>query len=156
GVNPFRAVAISCRPRQWIKNGLVFIPLISSASFTSKVAIGHSAAAAAAFTLMASAVYLCNDIADRAGDRQHPAKKMRPLATGALTPGAAAIAAVLLAAESLRISAWLGGKVLLVLALYAVSNAGYSLGLRKEPVLDVLLVSAGFVMRPVAGAYAIP
>src|SRR6185369_9141560 len=128
-------------------------PLISSATFTSPQAIGRSALAAAAFTLMASAVYLLNDIADREGDRAHPLKKLRPIAAGALPVGHATVAGILLAGGSLWIAAVLGGKVLPVLVLYALSNAGYSLGLRREPVLDVLLVSAGFVLRPVAGAY---
>ena len=151
-----RALAVSCRPRQWIKNGLVFVPLISSASFSSPQAVERSAIAAAAFSLMASAAYLLNDIADRDGDRAHPGKKMRPIAAGALPVRSAAWACAGLAGAALCLAAWLGYKVFLVLALYALCNLGYSLGLRKEPVLDVLLVSAGFVMRPVAGAYAIP
>jgi 4-hydroxybenzoate polyprenyltransferase len=155
-VNGVQALAISCRPRQWIKNGLVFVPLISSASFSSAVAVGRSAIAAAAFTLMASAVYLLNDITDRDCDRAHPGKKMRPIAAGALPVRTAAFAGIGFAGAALWLAAVLGSKVLLVLALYALCNAGYSLGLRKEPVLDVLLVSAGFVMRPMAGAYAIP
>jgi 4-hydroxybenzoate polyprenyltransferase len=155
-VSGVRALAAACRPRQWIKNGLVFVPLISSSSFGSIESVRRSATAAAAFCLMASAVYLMNDLADRAYDQAHPAKKMRPIASGALAARTAGIAGTVLAAAGLWLGASLGGKVLLVLALYAACNIGYSLGLRKEPVLDVLLVSAGFVMRPVAGAYAIP
>ena len=155
-MNTAQALAISCRPRQWIKNGLVFVPLISSASLSSPEAVERSAMAAGAFTLMASAVYLLNDIADRDCDRAHPGKKMRPIAAGTLPVGTAAFAGIGFAGAALWLAGLLGSKVLLVLALYALSNAGYSLGLRKEPVLDVLLVSAGFVMRPMAGAYAIP
>ncbi len=155
-MSPAQALVISCRPRQWIKNGLVFVPLISSASFSSPQAVGRSATAAAAFTLMASAVYLFNDVADREGDRAHPGKKARPIAAGQLSVGSAAWAGTGLAGAALALAQYLGFKVLLVLALYALCNVGYSLGLRREPVLDVLLVSAGFVMRPVAGAYAIP
>lgn len=155
-MNGPRALLVSCRPRQWIKNGLVFVPLISSASFSSPQAVGRSVLAAGAFSLMASAVYLLNDIADRDCDRAHPGKKMRPIAAGALSVRSAALAGIGLAGAALWLAAYLGYKVLLVLALYALCNVGYSLGLRKEPVLDVLLVSAGFVMRPVAGAYAIP
>jgi 4-hydroxybenzoate polyprenyltransferase len=151
-----RALLISCRPRQWIKNGLVFVPLISSASFGSHGAVQRSAIAATAFSLIASAVYLLNDITDRDYDRAHPVKKMRPIAACALSVRSAGFAALALAGAGFWLAWALSGKVLLVLALYALSNVGYSLGLRKEPVLDVLLVSAGFVMRPVAGAYAIP
>ncbi len=146
----------ACRPRQWIKNTLVFVPLISSSRFDSLDAVERTAAAAAAFCLMASAVYLLNDLADRAGDRRHPLKRLRPLASGALSPRAAAASSALLAAAALTIGAALGWKVLAVLAFYAACNIGYSSGLRREPILDVLLVSSGFVMRPLAGAYAIP
>ncbi len=155
-MNSAQALAISCRPRQLIKNGLVFIPLISSASFQSGDAIRRSTLAAAAFCLMASAVYLLNDIADRDYDRAHPAKKLRPIAAGQVSVRVAGFTSAAFAAASLLIAAILGGKVLVILALYALCNLGYSLGLRREPILDVLLVSAGFVMRPVAGAFAIP
>ena len=150
------ALAVSCRPRQWLKNGLVFVPLISSSSFQSAGAVKRSVAAVVAFSLVASAAYLLNDIADREYDRAHPGKKLRPIAAGTLPVGMAAGAGILLAAGGFGIGAALDWRVLLVLGLYVVCNLAYSLGLRKEPVLDVLLVSAGFVMRPMAGAYAIP
>ena len=155
-MNPALALVISCRPRQWIKNGLVLIPLVSSASFRSGDAVRRSLMAAVAFSLISSAVYLLNDLTDRAHDRAHPLKKLRPIAAGWLSPEVAVAAAVLLAGGALWIAAWLHGKVLLVLSFYALCNLGYSLGLRAQPILDVLLVSAGFVMRPVAGAWAIP
>ena len=150
------ALAAACRPRQWIKNGLVFVPLISSASFVSGEAVRRTSVAAAAFCLMASAVYLWNDVADREYDRAHPVKKLRPVASGALGVRTAATTGVLLALSALALSWTLGGKVWAVLAFYAVCNIAYSAGLRKQPVIDVLLVSWGFVLRPVAGAYAIP
>jgi 4-hydroxybenzoate polyprenyltransferase len=149
------ALLVSCRPRQWIKNGLVLVPLISSVSFRSPEAIERSALAAVAFTLMSSAVYLLNDLADREHDRVHPTKKNRPIAKGRLTVHWAASASLVLGAAALLLGFFLGWKVLMVIALYALCNAAYSAGLRREPVLDVLLVSSGFVMRPVAGAFAI-
>ena len=149
-------LAASCRPRQWIKNGLVFVPLISSVSFRSAQAAGRSAVAAGAFCLIASAVYLLNDISDREHDRAHPLKKLRPIASGALSVRTAAAAGAVLAVIALVLAGWLGAKVLAVLALYAAFNIGYSAGWRREPVLDVLMVASGFVLRPMAGAYAIP
>jgi 4-hydroxybenzoate polyprenyltransferase len=118
--------------------------------------MGRSLLAAVAFTLMSSAVYLLNDLADREADRRHPVKRHRPLATGALTVRLAVSSGLLLGAAALATAAFLGWKVLLAIALYAVLNIAYSAGLRREPVLDVLLVSSGFVLRPVAGAFAIP
>ena len=151
-----RALLAACRPRQWIKNLLVFVPLISSVSFRDPQAIRHSALAAAAFLLMSCAVYLLNDIADREYDRAHPSKKLRPIASGALPVSVAALAGLVFAAAGMALGSALGGKVALVLGLYALFQIGYSAGLRKEPPIDVLLVSSGFVMRPLAGAYAIP
>jgi 4-hydroxybenzoate polyprenyltransferase len=152
----FGSLLVSCRPRQWIKNGLVLVPLISSVSFRSPQAIGRSLLAAVAFTLMSSAVYLLNDLADRDVDRLHPAKRHRPIATGALSVRQAVSAGLLLGAAALATASFLGWKVFLAIALYAIFNMAYSAGLRREPVLDVLLVSSGFVLRPVAGAFAIP
>ena len=150
------ALLVSCRPRQWIKSGLVFVPLISSATFVSREPVRRTLTAAGAFILMSSAVYLLNDICDREYDRAHPLKKMRPIASGALPVWNAAAAVAIFGSGALFLGGTLGSKVLAVLALYGLVNLAYSLGLRKEPVLDVLLVSAGFVMRTVAGAYAIP
>lgn len=146
----------ACRPRQWIKNGLVFIPLISSATFGSTEAVVRSAVAAAAFTLMSSAVYLLNDIADQWSDRAHPTKQLRPVASGALSVRVAALTASVLGCAALWLSVTLSGGVWTALAFYALCNVAYSAGLRRQPVLDVLLVSIGFVLRPVAGAWAIP
>jgi 4-hydroxybenzoate polyprenyltransferase len=150
------ALVAACRPRQWIKNGLVFVPLVSSASFRSAEAVQHTAVAAASFALLSSAVYLFNDLADREYDRAHPLKKQRPIASGALGPGAAAGAGLVLAALAMALAWPLGPWVRGVLATYGIFNAAYSAGLRRQPVLDVLLVSSGFVLRPLAGAYAIP
>jgi 4-hydroxybenzoate polyprenyltransferase len=151
-----RSLLVSCRPRQWIKNGLVLVPLISSVKFRSPQAIGRSALAAVAFTLMSSAIYLLNDLADREADRIHPDKQRRPIAAGLLRVRQAAFASLLLGAAALALAFFLGWKVLLAIAVYAILNIAYSAGLRREPVLDVLLVSSGFVLRPVAGAFAIP
>jgi len=151
-----RSLLVSCRPRQWIKNGLVLVPLVSSVSFRSPQAIARSLLAAVAFTLMSSAVYLLNDLADREADRLHPVKRHRPIASGALTPRQAVSAGLLLGAAALATAFFLGWQVVLAIALYAILNVAYSAGLRREPVLDVLLVSSGFVLRPVAGAFAIP
>jgi 4-hydroxybenzoate polyprenyltransferase len=150
------ALLAACRPRQWIKNGLVLVPLISSASFNSPEAVRRSVLAAVAFTLMSSAAYLVNDVSDRNFDRAHPVKKHRPVASGALSGRVAGAAALVLAMASLGVAAVLPRAVWSVLGFYALCNVAYSAGLRTQPVLDVLLVSAGFVLRPVAGAWAIP
>lgn len=132
------------------------VPLITSVTFRSAEAVERSLLAVVAFTLISSAVYLLNDFADRGHDRLHPAKKNRPIAAGLLPAGVAVCAGVVLAGSAFGLAFYLSWKVLLALAAYAAFNVAYSMGLRREPVLDVLLVSSGFVLRPVAGAYAIP
>src|SRR5207247_648795 len=104
--------------------------LISSASFNSPEAVRRSVLAAAAFTLLSSAVYLLNDVADRKFDAAHPSKKLRPVASGALSVRVAATAAAVLAVAALLLAAALPGAVWAVLGFYAVCNIGYSAGLR--------------------------
>ncbi len=155
-MNAAGSLLAACRPRQWIKNGLVFVPLISSASFRSLPAVERTLLAAAAFCLLASAAYLLNDVMDREYDRAHPVKKLRPVASGALPSRTAAAAALFLGLAAFLLVWPLGVNVRAALAVYAIFNAAYSAGLRRQPVLDVLLVSSGFVLRPLAGAFAIP
>jgi 4-hydroxybenzoate polyprenyltransferase len=155
-VNTAGSLLAACRPRQWIKNLLVFVPLVSSASFGSRHAVGRTLLAALSFCVLSSAVYLLNDLMDREYDRAHPIKKLRPVASGALSVSRAAVAAMLLSVAAFA-AAWpLGLSVRAGMAVYVALNAGYSAGLRREPVLDVLLVSSGFVLRPLVGAFAIP
>jgi 4-hydroxybenzoate polyprenyltransferase len=150
------ALLSACRPRQWIKNGLVLIPLFSSGSLGSGGAVTRTLLTAAAFALLSSSVYLMNDLADREFDAAHPAKKWRPIASGALSPRVAILASFLLFSAAMTLGVLPGGKVWAILVLYLLANVAYSAGLRKEPIVDVLIVSSGFVLRPIAGAYAIP
>lgn len=153
---PAAPLLAACRPRQWVKNALVFVPLVSSASFYSASAVERTLFAAAAFSLLSSAIYLVNDLADRDYDRAHPVKKLRPIASGALSPRAAAAAAAALLGSATAIAWPLGNNVRLALAAYVLFNVAYSAGLRRQPVIDVLLISSGFVLRPLVGAFAIP
>ncbi len=143
------------RPTQWPKNFFVLAPLVFAGKLFDPAALGRSALAFAVFCAASSAVYLANDIRDREADRRHPLKRHRPLAAGTLTVAAAVGAALLLAALA-GVGAWeLGGRFALVLAIYFGLNVCYTLGLKDVVILDVLLVSFGFVLRVLAGGAAI-
>ncbi len=151
-----RALARSLRPVQWVKNFFVLAPLVFAGQLVDGTALARGLAMFAAFCLTSSAVYLVNDIRDRDADRRHPLKRHRPIASGALpTPVATAAAAVLLAAAGV-LTYRLGAAALTVLAVYAVLNLLYSMGLKHVVILDVMIVSLGFVLRVLAGGFAVP
>jgi 4-hydroxybenzoate polyprenyltransferase len=145
----------SLRPQQWVKNGFVFAALIFSRSITDWHRNGRVAAGAILFCLMSSAVYLLNDILDVREDRIHPLKKLRPLASGRLGVGTASIAAIILATISLY-GAWLLDRTFFIILLaYALINVLYSWALKRVVLLDVFVISAGFVLRVVSGGVII-
>ena len=143
------------RPRQWVKNGFVFAALIFSRNLTDWRAATTTALAALVFCAVASAAYLLNDVLDAEEDRQHPLKRLRPVASGRLAPGTAVVAASLLALTGL-VTAWrLDHRFFLVAASYAALNALYSSLLKHVMLLDVFVVAAGFVLRVLGGGVAI-
>jgi 4-hydroxybenzoate polyprenyltransferase len=145
----------SLRPQQWVKNGFVFAALIFSRSITDWARITRVTEGAILFCLMSSAVYLLNDILDAPEDRLHPVKKLRPLASGRLGVGTAWLTAILLAFVSLG-GAWiLDAKFFAILAAYGLLNVLYSLALKRVVLVDVFVISAGFVLRVVAGGVII-
>ena len=144
------------RPGHWIRNGLVLVPLVTSGSFTKPSAIGRALTASVAFALLSSSVYLLNDIADREEDRVHPRKRLRPLAAGRISTAAAALLAAALAAAAFLLAWQLrSGTLIAVLAAYLAANAAYSWGAKRVVLMDVFLVTAGFLLRVLAGAFAI-
>ena len=151
------------RPRQWVKNLLVFLPLLFAVDLAwtpdDLTALGphlvRLAALAVAFCAVAAAVYLVNDLSDREADRRHPVKRRRPIASGALPASGAWAAALLLAAAGMAGFAGLGWQLAVIGAIYLALNLGYSLGLKQLPPVDVLLVASGYVLRTVAGAVAV-
>lgn len=143
------------RPKQWVKNGFVFAPLVFSGEMHNPDAFIHSLLAAFFFCVASSATYIVNDIHDMDHDRRHPKKsKSRPLASGIVSKNAAL---VILAA--LYIVLALGyavmPKVILVIVAYAVLNLAYTFVLKHEPVVDIFTIAIGFVLRVIAGAAAL-
>jgi 4-hydroxybenzoate polyprenyltransferase len=145
----------SLRPQQWVKNGFLFAALIFSRSITDWHRNARVAAGAILFCLISSAVYLLNDILDAPEDRKHPLKRLRPLASGRLGLGTAYLAAIVLALLSLG-GAWvLDHTFFIVVAAYGLINVLYSWALKHIVLLDVFVVSAGFVLRVVSGGVII-
>jgi HAD superfamily hydrolase (TIGR01490 family) len=143
------------RPHQWMKNGFVFVGVIFGHAWKVPEMLLGALLAAAAFSLVASAIYIVNDYADRERDRVHPKKRHRPLAAGRVMPAAALGLATLLAAAGAAIGAAAGPAVLALLAIYAAMNLAYSFALKGVVILDVFLIAAGFILRILAGTLGI-
>lgn len=149
-----RALIRAMRPRQWTKNGFIFFGLIFDKQLFLLEPFLRTLAGFFLFCLISSAVYLLNDIADIEADRQHPEKRYRPLASGELPIGIAQGAAFILALISLSLGYVLEPVFALILAFYFIINMLYSRWLKHVPILDVLIISSGFVLR-VAGGVAL-
>lgn len=162
------------RPKQWAKNGLVLLALVFARRLTDVGAVERTLTAFLAFCLAASAIYVINDVADREKDRQHPVKRNRPIASGRITlraawitasaclAGAALLVAIVMAQEPPSptdpFGAWGGSALLFALTIscYVVMNLAYSSWLKHQVLWDVFIIAAGFVLRAMAGAFAIP
>ncbi|NIQ85700.1 MAG: decaprenyl-phosphate phosphoribosyltransferase [Acidobacteria bacterium] len=143
------------RLHHWVKNVFVLAPLVFAHQVTDTDNVLRVLGAFVLFGLVASAVYLINDIADRAADRLHPDKCRRPIASGRLPLGVAATAAALMLVASIGGAALLSDRLALVLGAYLVLNLAYSFGLKRVVVLDVMILSSGFLLRAWAGAVVI-
>ncbi len=139
------------RPRQWTKNGFVFFALMFDKQLFLREPFLRTLEGFLLFCLASSAVYLINDIADVEADRKHPEKKHRPIASGKLPLNAAWLAAIALVAIALPLGYLLSPALAVILAVYLAINILYSRWLKHIPILDVFIVSSGFVLRVAAG-----
>jgi 4-hydroxybenzoate polyprenyltransferase len=143
------------RPVQWLKNFFIFAPLIFSKHLFNVGYVISAGEAFVVFALVSSAVYIFNDIADRESDRLHPTKRNRPIASREISiPQAVGIAIVLLVIVGL-LATTLNVKFLFIAAIYFVLNIGYSFYLKQIILVDVFIVASGFMLRVLAGAFAI-
>jgi 4-hydroxybenzoate polyprenyltransferase len=147
----FKALIKTMRLRQWTKNGFVFFALIFDKQLFQIEAFTKTLGGFFLFCLTSSAVYLLNDIADVEADRQHPEKKNRPIASGKLPLNVAWSAAIVLVVIALIAAYFLTPALAIILAVYLSINILYSRWLKHVPILDVMIVSAGFVLRVAAG-----
>jgi len=148
------ALLSSLRPRQWIKNLFVFAGVIFSQQMLTPL-LWTAVAAFAIFCGLSGAMYLFNDVVDAARDRLHPTKRLRPIASGRLSPRTASVAGALLLAGSLAAAFRINVPFGLVALAYGVLLTAYSVWFKHLVILDVLTVAAGFVLRAVAGAVAV-
>ena len=151
----YKALIVLMRPKQWVKNGFVFAPLVFTGLFLDVVAISQTLIAFILFSLAASATYVLNDLKDIESDRKHPVKSLkRPLAAGWVTVKQAK---VLMAGlyVCLLVGVYFQPLVMGVIAAYLALNYAYSVYLKHQPVLDIFTIAIGFVMRVYAGAVAI-
>lgn len=149
------AVIKTARPRQWPKNLLVLAAPIAGASLGRDDGAAYALVAVVAFTLASCAVYFVNDVMDAERDRQHPKKRHRPVASGALPAGQALALAAVAALTALAAGTWIGEPLLTVtIAAYLVISFAYSLALKHVPVVELLVVASGFVLRALGGAAA--
>lgn len=149
------ALLKAMRPQQWTKNLFVFAGVVFARKVVEPGPLLASLVAFALFCLLSSAVYLANDIVDAEQDRQHPAKRNRPIASGRLSASAAGVAATLMAVAGLALSFWLAVPFGIVGAIYLGLNLLYSFVLKHMVILDVLCVAIFFVLRAIAGAAAV-
>jgi 4-hydroxybenzoate polyprenyltransferase len=145
------ALFSSLRPRQWSKNLLVFAGLVFSHNLFDLTNFLRSLGGFVAFCLLSGAVYIINDLADVENDRLHPLKRSRPIAAGRLKPGAAKVAATVVAALALVGGFALDWRFGVIGLAYFVMQLAYSFKLKHMVVLDVMTVAAGFALRAVAG-----
>lgn len=140
------------RPKQWIKNVFVFLPAFFGGALNSsnllQLVLGF-----VAFSLVASAIYIINDWRDLKNDQLHPVKRNRPLASGAVSVPVALVASLALLVLAIACSLiYLNMQFVWIVVFYFIVNVLYSFGLKKISILDLLIVSLGFVLRVVAGA----
>lgn len=143
------------RPKQWLKNLLVFAAPAAGGVIAHGSVLDRAAAAFVAFCLASSALYVVNDIVDVDCDRLHPVKCRRPLAAGRLSTRLALVVASILLVSAEVVGAWLGYRFLAAMTLYVALVLAYSLRLKRVILADILIVAAGFVIRALAGGLAV-
>jgi decaprenyl-phosphate phosphoribosyltransferase len=147
------------RPRQWVKNVLVFAAPVAALgddryAYDYREVLVQVLLAFVVVSLAASCVYLVNDARDVEADRAHPTKRFRPIAAGVVPEWLAYVLAVLLGVASLAISWLVTPNLAVVIAIYIAIQLAYCFGLKHQPVIDICIVSSGFLIRAIAGGVA--
>lgn len=151
--NVATGLLMALRPRQWVKNVLVVgAPLATIAGdiHDFRVALCKVGVAIVVFCLAASSIYLINDVRDVQADRQHPTKRLRPIAAGVVSPALASSLAIVLAAAALALGGVTAPGLGLVAAIYLAMQLAYCFGLKNIAVLDICIVASAYVIRAIA------
>jgi decaprenyl-phosphate phosphoribosyltransferase len=156
--NLVTGIVKAVRPRQWVKNLLVFAaPLFAfggDVHYDIRDVLIKVSIAFVTFSMAASCVYLVNDARDVEADRQHPTKRFRPIAAGVVPASLAYGLAVVLGVASLAISWLVSPNLVIVIAVYIAMQMAYCFGLKHQPVLDICIVSSAYLIRAIAGGAA--
>lgn len=145
----------SLRPEQWTKNLFVFAGVLFGGHLLDVPAMARAVAALVIFCALSGVVYIFNDLADRAADQRHPLKRLRPIASGRLSPSTAMIAAIVLGIGALVAAVLLSPLFAAAATGYVVLLVLYSVVLKHLVIIDALTIAAGFVLRAAAGALAV-
>jgi len=143
------------RPHQWVKNILIYAPLILSFQFLNFASIIQAVLAFFAFSLTASALYIVNDLLDIEADRVHPTKRNRPFASKRLSKTWGVSQSIIILVLAFGIASYLNIKFLVVLLIYAILSASYSFKLKQVVLLDVSLLAVLYTLRIIAGTFAV-
>jgi 4-hydroxybenzoate polyprenyltransferase/phosphoserine phosphatase len=143
------------RPHQWLKNVLLFVPLLTSHAFLNGNALLTALVAFISFSMCASSVYILNDLLDLEEDRQHHHKRNRPFAAGQASIVGAIITLLVLLVIGFLIAAWVGPDFVVWLGLYYALTLAYSLKLKRVKMIDILVLASLYTIRIVAGAAAV-
>lgn len=143
------------RPRQWVKNAFVFTGILFANAWRQPLLRANVLLTAVAFSLMASGVYVINDLLDKESDLNHPRKRHRPLAAGTVSSGAASALMIALVLAALVLCLLVATKVLALLSIYLLANIAYSLRLKHVVILDVFIIASGFMLRILAGTVGV-
>jgi 4-hydroxybenzoate polyprenyltransferase len=149
------ALLRALRPKQWAKNSFCLAPLIFSRQALELDSVFETGWVFLSFSMVASTIYLINDLRDRESDRAHPVKKMRPIASGTVGVGTAVVTAIVLGLGALALGFLQSWPVFAVIATYLVLNTSYTFKLKQIVLVDIFIIAIGFVLRVMAGAAAI-
>jgi decaprenyl-phosphate phosphoribosyltransferase len=156
--NLLTGIVKAVRPRQWVKNLLVFAAPLAALGgdieYDYRDVLVKVSIAFVTFSLAASSIYLVNDARDVDADREHPTKRFRPIAAGVVPQSLAYVLAVLLGAASMAISWFVTPNLALVMAIYIGIQLAYCFGLKHQAVLDICIVSSAYLIRAIAGGAA--
>lgn len=150
----FKALLLLMRPKQWIKNLFIFGAIIFSGNFSSRSLILDNLFVFVMFCLTSSSVYIFNDIIDADKDRKHPIKKYRPIASGKVSKTQGIVFDIILLALIITFTSRININILLLLIGYIIMNVFYSFILKNVVIIDVMIITAGFVMRLASGGMA--
>lgn len=153
----YKAYLRLIRPKHYLKNVLIFLPLVFGGKLFNARYFIHALFAFMAFSMIASAVYVINDLRDKELDAKHPTKRKRPIASGEVSPAAAIvlIAVLLVIGGVFQYFASTSLASIGFLGLYVLINIFYSFGLKNVPIIDVAILSIGFVLRVLYGGSSV-